>query len=216
MVDHARPLTGLEAGIVPHRTWFWRQWFQGSGTRYYHRPRPVTAPFTPGADFYQRVDPLLRDICRYLHRRGLGTTPSCEGHFHGKRYFEEVWNELQQEAQAITRTGLVVKEAESGRSYLFRDAHYRLPWHDFEQFFGESIAHQGWGYLGILIPRQQGARHARLRAGISELDTAQCAFEAEATSPPDAWLLHILIQPRDPADAARRWRDVTRWLAQVV
>ncbi|MGE0080074.1 MAG: hypothetical protein AB7U81_02120 [Thiohalomonadaceae bacterium] len=215
MVDSASPLTGLEAGIVPHRTWFRRQWFQGEGTRYYHRPRPLAASFAPDADFYERVDPLLRDICRHLHGRGLRTAPSCEGHFHGRAHFERLWDELQREARAITGAGLIVRDAENGRSHLFRDPRYRLPWQRFEQFFGESIVHQAWGYLGIIIPRQQGARHARLRAALREMDDAQCAFEPDATGPRDAWLLHVLVQPRDPADAARRWRGVAEWLAQV-
>lgn len=207
-------LVGLEAGIVPHHTWWRRQWFEAGG-RYYHRPRTDAAVFIPDADFYQRVDPPLRGLCRKLHACGLLTTPCCAGHFHGRRYFERRWEEMQREAAAITRGGLWVRDAENGLRYLFRDGSYRLPWQTFGAFLDQSVAHQAWGYLGIFVARQETALHARLCASLKETGPARVAFEPHATGPRDAWLLHVLVRPHDPADAAQRWGKVAKWLAQV-
>lgn len=207
-------IDGLTPAIVPHRLWWRRRWFQAiRGTRYYHAPGPRQPAFT-GRGFYERMDPQLRPLCRMLHMRGLHTTPSCQGHFHGRSYFEARWEELQREAAAIRGVGLGVIDAETGARYWFRDTRYRLPWRSFEIFQARSLCHQRTGYLGVLIPAGQHTLLSRLRAAARQ-DTALHLANEDLPHGGER-LLHIQVQPRDPDDGIRQWRRVTALFERVL
>ncbi len=200
-------MDGLTPAIVAHKLWWRRRWFHAvDGTRYYHAPGP-RQPILAGRGFYERLDAQLRPLCRLLHAHGLQTTPSCQGHFHGRSYFEARWEELQREAAAIRSTGLRVIDAESGAQYRFRDPRYHLPWRSFEVFQARSLRHQRTGYLGVLVPVAQHPLLPRLRAGTGQdtclhLATEDLPYKGER-------LLHIQVQPRDPDDGIRQWQRVT-------
>jgi len=196
----------LTPAIVAHHLWWRRRWFRAiGGTRYYHAPGP-RQPMRTGRGFYERVDPQLRPLCRLLHTRGLQTTPSCQGHFHGRSYFEARWEELQREAAAIRSAGLRVIDTETGARYRFCDARYRLPWRSFESFRARSMRHQRTGYLGVLLPAGQHTLLSRLRAA-SRQDTA-LHLATEHLPYGGVRLLHIQIQPHDPEDGSRQWQRV--------
>ena len=138
--------------------------------------------------------------------RGLHTTPSCQGHFHGRSYFEARWEELQREAAAIRGAGLGVIDAETGARYRFRDAGYRLPWLSFESFRARSMRHQRTGYLGVLLPAGQHTLLSRLRAASRQDTTLHLATKHLPYG--GVRLLHIQIRPHDPEDGSRQWQRV--------
>src|SRR5205823_11712163 len=90
--------------------------------------------------FYELVDPELRDLCRLLHDAGIATTPSCQGHSYPRERFERIWDSLTTEEPQIRGEGLVVKDSENQRKYLFRDAGYNVPWQSFGHFYDEASA----------------------------------------------------------------------------
>ncbi len=210
------PVHGLSSAIVPHRRWWQRTWFQAiGGTRYYHRPGFRRA-FAPGERFYEGVDPDLRELCKALVERGLRTAPSCQGHFHDRAYFEQRWDELRHEADAITRDGLVVLDAQSSRRHLFRDRHYSVAWGTFEAFFRQSLRHQSTGYLGVFVPRHELSVYRRLRRLATRQSIAAFTFDRRAERIARAHLLHILVHPRDEQDGERRWRWLTERIIDAV
>ena len=124
-------MTGLEAGIIPLRTFPLHKWYYAKSLWFYHAPasehRLIADP-----TFFELVDPQLRELCRCLLSAGLHTTPSCQGHFHSRERFRRVWDELAYEADRIRSNGLVVRDSETEAAFAFSAPDYRLAWPDFE------------------------------------------------------------------------------------
>ena len=206
-------IRGLRADLIPTHDWPLRQWFQGD-CRYYHGPRRQLPPLGD-PKFYRLLDPDLRPLCRLLIEAGLRTTPSCQGHFHPTHRFRRTWDQLHRERNAISGRGLVVRDAEAGQEYLFRDPAYRIPWPDFASFCAQSSADQNSGYLGILIPpdrrdildplRQISGRWHYLSLA---LDTRRQIFGME--------LFQIQVRTPDPATQSSIWRIATNLVRQAL
>src|SRR4051812_37377333 len=123
------PIQGLRADIVPHRRWPVSKWFYANPLWYYHRPG-TDEEINATRKFYQLVDPDLRQLCHLLNSAGLRTCPSCQGHFYERNRFENIWTELTREQDEIRDGGLVVKDSETDKEFLFKDKNYALPWND--------------------------------------------------------------------------------------
>ncbi len=203
-------VTGLSAAVIPQRQWPLRQWFYGPARRYYHRPGKVER-CAPGPLFYERLDSELRELCLLLHARGLRTTASCEGHHHDRPYFEQLWEALCDEAEAIRGGGLLVTEAECGRSYWFRDPEYRLPWPDFVSFLSESQRYQTTGYLGVIVPFAEMAIDERLRKASRRLGNLAPEIDDTMGRRFDGRLYHFLVESADEEQRSRKWRHITYW-----
>src|SRR5437667_5783792 len=144
-------IDGLRADIVPHHQWAISKWYYANPLWYYHRRR-TDEEIVTDRKFYQLVDPELRQICHLLNEAGLHTTPSCQGHFYEKQRFEHVWETLTREQSLIRADGLIVKDSETDHEFLFRRPNYSFPWKHFDDFYKQAAAHQGIGYLGVLVP----------------------------------------------------------------
>jgi hypothetical protein len=175
-----------------------RQWFYATPDWYYHRPRHQTL-LRPTHDFYQLVDPDLRPICQFLHRKGLVTTPSCQGHFHSAAHLRHVYAELRAQEHAIRNGGQLVRDSENQSPALFRNPHYQLPWPTFEAFRDQVAPSQQHGTLGILVstlplsPTTIEENHWRIDSGDHQLTLAVHAPNPESQSL--AWRqIHTLLR----------------------
>lgn len=175
--------------------------------RYYHRPKPAVPP-ARGPEFYRRVDPDLRQLCRLLHARGLLTTPSCQGHDHDRAYFEKRWGDLCDEAMMIRGDGLLLREAETNREYCFRDPDYRLPWPDFSRFLKESQHHQSTGYLGVIVPSNDPGLDARFRKWSRRLGRLAPERDERIGRGIGGHLYYFLITSQSSSERSRRWRNI--------
>lgn len=144
----------MSAGIIRPEEWPLRRWFYANPLWYYHAPG-VNSRARQDDRFYRLVDPHLRAICRMVHRAGLRTTASCQGHFHSREHFAEVWDQLQRDRDQIIGTGLIVHDAETDAPHLFRNAQFELPWHDLGGFQEQAARNQSQGFLGIVVPRER-------------------------------------------------------------
>jgi hypothetical protein len=210
----ASNIVGLSAGLLEHQRWPVSKWFYANPLWYYHRDG-TDEEIVPNRKFYQLVDPDLREICRELNDAGLHTTPSCQGHFYPRERFERIWDELKREEPQIVGSGLVVKDSETDAEYLFRDPSYRVPWANFDGFYAKAADHQGTGYLGIVVPCDNGLcdrfRAARRRTGKMAL------FEENPHGRRlGGTLFDILVEPRDPENRAKIWAEIHRVVHDVL
>ena len=202
-------ITGLRADIVPHEQWAVSKWFFANPLWYYHR-LGTDEQIVPDRRFYQLVDPELRGLCKVLHEADLHTTPSCQGHFYAQERFERIWEELRREADAIRNDGLLVRDSETQEPYRFADGDYHLPWTRFDHFHGQANAHQGIGYIGILVRPDQAAIERRLSSLMPESGPTEIGFDEALGRMLGGRLLTIITRPRDEAERADLWPLITR------
>lgn len=149
-----------------------------------------------------------------LHRRGIGTAPSCSGHFHKKAYFVEVWDQLQREADEIRSTGLVVQDCETEESLLFRNPSHQLPWELFPVFREQLRDSQKGGYLGVVFRNDtQGIREQFTH---DNLFASNATYEAEEPDAHGNWILHIMVDAPTPEALTHQWNQVTHHLNQML
>ncbi|HSU69423.1 MAG TPA: hypothetical protein VLJ39_21230 [Tepidisphaeraceae bacterium] len=202
---------GLRADIVPHRQWAISRWFYANPLWYYHRPS-AAHEIHAGSKFYQLIDPELRELCRLLNESGLRTTPSCQGHSYQRDRFERIWDELTREQEAIRARGLLVKDCENDRPYLFQDNAYRIPWQSFGAFYSEANAHQNCGYLGILVPQGHESVMDRLQKSLQFLRFTSVRTEADLGPVLGGTLLSVRVSAPNPQTRSAEWRQCTEFV----
>ncbi len=203
----------LETGLIPRRSFICRRWYHASNLWYYHRPEPAPQPRLDRR-FYELIDDDIRDLCRHLHNHGIGTTPSCSGHFHAKAHFLEIWAELQHEADQIRTTGLVVEDCQTRQQLLFRNPSHKLPWGSFHEFRQDVRANQSGGYLGVIFRNDiDGIREQFSHDNLFERNAAYEAREPDAQG---NWLLHIMVDASTPDALTLQWNLVDRHLRQLL
>ena len=202
------PVAGLESGIIPQRTFPLRRWYYANPLWYYHAPA-IEHRLRADPKFFELVDPQLRELCRCLLAAGLHTTPSCQGHFHPRRRFERVWDELLREAELIRSGGLVVRDSESDQAFSFCEPDYRLAWPDFTSFHEQAGRQQTHGYIGFAIPNARPELAARFREPRSLLEGAQIEPDAELEGIFERPFvsIHVKSRSREARDAS--WAAVT-------
>ena len=206
---------GLKAGLVPHREWAVSRWFYADPIWYYYR-RSTSHEICPGGRFYQLVDPELREVCRLLHEAGIGTTPSCQGHSYPRERFERIWNELKREEDPIRGDGLVVKDSESQKEFVFREPTYRVPWGSFDEFYKAAGTHQNLGYLGLIVPTELGELAEWLAADGHCTDVTRVEEEPEVGRLLGGRLFGIHVNAEDPARRGDEWRAVTEYIRETL
>jgi hypothetical protein len=205
--------TELETGLVPRRQFARRRWYHASNLWYYHRPAPLPR-LELDQQFYELVDPDIRDLCRTLHERGIGTAPSCSGHFHKKAYFVAVWDELQREADQIRSDGLVVQDCETKANVLFHNPSHQVPWTTFADFREDLRDSQKGGYLGVIF--RNDTEGIRDQFAHDDLFESSAAYEAEEPDPEGNWILHTMVDAPTPDALTHQWNEVARHLHQLL
>jgi hypothetical protein len=209
------PISGLRADIVPHSLWAISKWFYANSIWYYHK-RGTDESKKTDRKFYELVDPELRDLCKLLYDHGLHTTPSCQGHLYPRERFEKVWRVLTREADEIRGRGLVLKDSETDRPYLFRDPGYSLAWRSFDEFYAEAGEHQGTGYLGILLPCDCEEVAERLRRLERDGPRVRMFFDEKNGALLGGWLFSILVRPRTDEERHELWRELTGRFGEIL
>jgi hypothetical protein len=211
-------ITGLRADIVPHDQWAIRKWFYANPLWYYHRTGTVDE-IIANRHFFRLVDDDLRPLCRLLSEHDLRTTPSCHGHFYPMQRFLNVWSELMRESAQIRGDGLSVTDSENGRKYRFHEVGFALPWNDFDAFHAQAAAHQGIGYIGIILPGDNPDLAQRLAAvAESHRDAPSITIGIDPAHARllGGSLLNIVVRARDVADRHALWGSITQQIAYAL
>lgn len=204
----APTIYGLQPDIVPHRQWALCRWYSAGDCWFYHR-RGTHEEISSSRSFYKGVDPELRELCHFLHDRGVRTTPSCQGHFHDRDHFEKVWEELRIETEKIVSAGLLVTDSESQQQYHYRNMHYRLPWESFEEFFDQAAAHQQTGFLGLIVPQDRESIWMTLQSLRSRDRMKHLSFDPSLSRALGGYVFDIFVRAENPEDRSTKWRTVT-------
>lgn len=207
-------IQGLRADFIPHRFWPQRQWFYAS-SRYYHGPRREPTSFN-NERFYKWVDPDLRSLCRLLHKSGLHTTPSCQGHFHNRNRFRRAWQIMSKELKKIVKGGLVVMNSETEQQLIFHDPTYHLPWRNFSSFYEQAAMQQNIGYLGILIPPER----KEVIGALQEESRREALFSSEFDQTGRRlWgnlLFDVYVRTPDAQTQSQIWNEITHRIRKIL
>ncbi|MFP4224134.1 MAG: hypothetical protein ACOCTI_04335 [Phycisphaeraceae bacterium] len=207
-------IRGLGSTVVPHWKFAATRWFRGPGQWHYHRPGlPGKASRSPR--FYEQIDRDLRPLCRLIHRAGLETTPSCQGHFYPRMHFQRLWQDLRRDQELIRREGLRVRDVATDRVWIFQDPDYLLPWAEDGSFWRDASRQQGVGYLGILLPGPWPVKTDSL------LRATRAVPGVRATVDPDGaqqgqGLLNLVVDTGGPAKQTLAWSRLTEQFRQAL
>jgi hypothetical protein len=208
-------LTGLDPGIIPQRAFPLRRWFYANPLWYYHTPATRHRLHTD-AQFYELLDPDLRELCQALLGAGLYTTPSCQGHFYPRQRFERVWDELSREADSIRESGLVVHDSETDCPYQFQAPQYQLPWPDFAAFLEQAFPHQNHGYIGIAVPLDRTRLLNRLKADAYQSPPARIEPDGELSAALGQPIFSVHGDAEAPEERDAAWKAVTHYVRAVL
>ncbi len=159
-------IEGLDPNLIPHNSFHKGAWLLSleKPDWYYFLPKKNTGAIK-NKGFLKTVDRPLRSLVRYLHRKGIKTTPSCSGHHFSERNLEKIYDNLEHDKAAIQNGGLHLKDVETGKIYLFSDKDYLLPWSR-QEFIEQLTIYQQKGVIGIRLGNRKKAKLDLLKLSI--------------------------------------------------
>ena len=152
LIPHSEFHTGIWLLPVDRPVWY-----------YFMKKRNENA--VNARQFIKSVDKPLRRLVRFLHQRGIRTTPSCSGHHISERNLEKIYDSLEKDREDIRKGGLKLKDVETGKIYWFRNENYSLPWSR-EEFIEKVSVYQQKGVIGLRFGKFKRARAIVLNARI--------------------------------------------------
>ncbi len=210
----------LSAGLVPLSEFPLRKWYFAADAPhpprwYYHAPA-LEHRLRDDPEFYELVDPPLRELCRLVRDAGLCTTPSCSGHFYAKERFARIWDDLQRESRAIRHDGLELVDSESGAGVRFRNAAYTLPWQEFGEFHAQVDALQRQGYVGLAIPPARTGLVQRLASDAFATPAARIIVESRLGRLFGQPVFGVYVDAESTDERDATWAEVTGYLRGVL
>src|SRR5215510_414118 len=135
--------------LIPHNEFHTGAWLlPATRPEWYYFMEKKNQNTIANKNFLKSVDKPLRELVKWLHKKGIKTTPSCAGHHISERNLEKIYTDLQKDGEAIRNGGLQLKDIETGRLYLYRNSRYNLPWNK-QNFLDEVIVYQKSGVIGL-------------------------------------------------------------------
>jgi hypothetical protein len=191
--------------LIPHSEFHQGVWLlpvKGAGWYYFMRKKN---PNTIGnKTFLKSVDGPLRELVRFLHQRKIKTTPSCAGHHISDNGFKKIYRALVRDQEQIRNAGLELKDIESGKTFIYRNPHYHLPW-SMSTFIKRMAGYQKKGVIGIKL-----GRNKRFREKMMSLQIPNTTI-AENNS------VLLIITRNDQKRSAREvWKKVTEHIKSIV
>src|SRR5215510_7778426 len=135
--------------LIPHNEFHTGAWLlPATRPEWYYFMEKKNQNTIANKNFLKSVDKPLRELVKYLHKKGIKTTPSCSGHHISERNLEKVYSGLEKDREEIRNGGLQLKDIESGRMYLYKDSGFDLPWSK-EIFLEKVTEYQQNGIIGL-------------------------------------------------------------------
>jgi len=98
--------------------------------------------------FYETVDDDLLEIIKYLHSKGIPTTPSCSGHIKKPKIYKEIYNSLIDTEKVIKNSGIYLNNPETQRRFFYKNPNYKISMEK-EDFMDQIQEYQKKGVLGF-------------------------------------------------------------------
>ncbi len=122
--------------------------------------------------FLESVDEPLRELVKFLHKKGIRTTPSCAGHHKSERNFEKIFASLEEDKEDIKGNGFELTDVETGKHHLYKNKRYKLPW-DKETFLEKAVNYQQDGVIGLKMGNRKKLKHKILELKIDGATISQ-------------------------------------------
>jgi hypothetical protein len=201
---HGRHWRSITPDLIPHSRFHTGAWLLPiERPDWYYFVRRRNTNTIANDRFLKSVDRPVRPLVRWLHERGIKTTPSCSGHHMAERSLEKIYEDLKRDGREIRNTGLRLMDIETGEIVLYRNPAYSLPWTR-REFLRKAVVYQRRGVLGMRLasrkPILEQIRAARI-PGVTLRDRDGVLF---------------VFTDSDTGDNRRTWKRVTRRIKAVL
>lgn len=139
----------LRSDLVPHTDFHKGLWLLSEHSPWFFflkTPRNFIIP--KKKSFYETVDEDLLEIVKYLHSKGIPTTPSCSGHIKNPKIYKEIYNSLIDTEKVIKKDGIYLNNPETQRKFFYKNPNYKISMEK-EEFMDEIQEYQKKGVLGF-------------------------------------------------------------------
>jgi hypothetical protein len=147
--------------------------------------------------FLKSVDGPLKELVKFLHRKGIKTTPSCSGHHKSEKAFEKIYSSLEKDKVEIRNDGLKLQDIETGKFYLYQDENYILPWQR-KVFLHKILSYQQKGVIGIIT-----GKRGRMKRKILSLKIAGTKIQEKDS------IIFIFTDEEKENGVKEVWKNVT-------
>jgi len=154
-------------------------------------------------NFLKTVDKPLRKLVKFLHQRGIRTTPSCSGHHISERNLEKIYDSLEKDKEIIRTCGLKLRDVETGKIYELKDRNYSLPWGR-EEFIEKVSTYQQKGVIGLRFKKLRNAKALVLNSRIDGVTIEE-----------RDGIVFIFTNEDNKGDNRRTWREITRMVKRA-
>lgn len=182
----------LYCDLIPHTMFHKGIWLSNQNVPWYFflkTNRDYKIPNSP--TFYGSVDECILPTIKKLHSYGIPTTPSCSGHFEGKKYYSEIYNQLK-DFEGNLRKGEILHDDENDRQFHYENKNYKLPWEK-NEFLNRIINYQKKGVVGFVD--NNGEMYRRMK-------------NSKYNKFFDSGITLILIKPTDIDNMEKTWKIV--------
>jgi hypothetical protein len=156
----------ITPNLVPHRDFHKGKWLLPvNHPSWYYFKKSSNHNKVTNKDFIKSVDAPLRELVKFLHKKGIKTTASCSGHHLSKRDLEKIYEDLKEDSVEIRHDGIKMKDIETGDQYFLKDKNYHLPW-DKDGFLHRIKKYQQKGVLGMKLGNRKRIKNALLQLNI--------------------------------------------------
>jgi hypothetical protein len=144
--------------MIPHDQFHLGIWLTSvENPCWYYFSKKKNTNIISNDSFMESVDPPLRKLVKLLHDHGIRTTPSCSGHYKTSSTFQKIYSVLEEDRQKILHQGLLLKDVETGKTHLYQNKHYLLPWSE-QDFISQALEYQHRGILGMRLSNKMKLR----------------------------------------------------------
>jgi len=195
----------LSADLVPHSEFHSRVWFQSvERPSWYYFKKKQSRNIITNKNFISSLDKPLKELVKFLHKKGIKTTPSCSGHHLGGRNLEKIYEDLEEDSAAIRSGGLWLKDIETGRLFFFKDETYTLPWNK-KTFLERLSEYQQKGVLGLRLGHRKKIGEQLLKLQVKHVRVEE-----------KDGILFIFTNENKESDINATWKMITRQVKKIL
>jgi hypothetical protein len=189
------------AELIPHTGFHKGSWIKSASGWYYFIEEASTPSIFTNLTDYDTVDPQIVGIVKYLHSKGIATTPSCQGHFDDAKHYKKLYTKLRQDAEKIVTKGLSLSN--EALKCKYGNKAYKLPWTESE-FINKVLIYQTEGVVGFVDPNRK------------YYDTLQLTKEENINIIHDNNTTLILVKSATQEDMINNWKTVERLIKHTI
>lgn len=193
----------ITADFIPHNKFHKGCWLLPiKRPNWYYFKEQKNKKTITNKDFSKSVDGPLKELVKYLHKKGIKTTPSCAGHHINEKNFERIYDSLKEDKKDIRNNGLVLEDCENGKIYIYKNKKYQLPWSK-NIFLKTVMLYQQKGVIGIRL------RNKKLRKEVLKIKIPQIRIKEKNA------VLFIFTKDKNGNNRSK-WKKITKKVKQIL